>query len=102
MRLRTGHTPDAWDDQGPQQGRLTLMAYSSVHALNVGQMAPVVSAGKMPVTPIEAARRRRRSEAQKAERARNTPAEYPIMVMASVMTNPDNGAVEASITEVQP
>lgn len=75
------------------------MAYSSVHALNVGQMAPVVS-GKMLMTVNEAARNRRRSAVAKAARA----AEYPRRVSDfgddSTGRNPDNGAVEASITEV--
>lgn len=58
----------AWVDEGPQQGRVIPVAYSSVHAVNVGQMTPMPSAGKMPVTPVEAARRRRRSAEQIAER----------------------------------
>lgn len=42
---RTGHTPDAWRDDGPQSAQALFKPYSAIHAANVGQMSPVLTAG---------------------------------------------------------
>ena len=45
MRTRTGLTPDAWRDDGPQQAVAHAKPNSAVHADNVGSMKPTLSAG---------------------------------------------------------
>lgn len=48
MRTRTGLTPDAWRDDGPQTAH-AVQHHFSVHAENVGYMKPTVTAGGLSI-----------------------------------------------------
>ena len=81
---RTGHGPLDWRDDGPSVASSRRPTYATRNAEPVGHMLPNV------VYPLRG-----------MHAHRDTPVEYPTSVMTGVMTNLDNGAVKAPITEVQ-
>ncbi len=65
MRIRTGLSPDAWRDDGPARARALAKPYTTINAAVVGEMA-VIFVGPLPLTDSDRAKRRRRTEREKA------------------------------------
>lgn len=85
-RIRISHLPgdEGWRSEGPSVASSRRLTYATRNAEPVGSMVPNV------VYPLRG-----------THAHRDTPVEYPTSVMTGVMTNLDNGAVKAPITEVQ-
>ena len=71
MRIRTGHTPDAWRDLGPSvvDGAWDRPGSKVRGSAVIGDMVVPPSAGNIPLTPGQLRRKTERLERGRAERA---------------------------------